>query len=359
MLAVECSYVGSVGHRFARRSCNPILSHMIRIDFYYHSKDVYQFMVYQKYRQGFKNRGIDCRFFPDTFLDSNSRADLFVVQEQFIGSCPEKLGRPIIVEERQDSAMPLARNLIPLKNVVRFFKPGVVTPEYMNIRAERIHLWLLDRESEEKRSPQHRALTDEEIKKIQPGIHFGMLDCLGPWVARARNPAQNTPWAIRPIDVLFMGTTAYGVPALSRHRMCFFNALRAIRGLNIVCIPQRSLSRADYMNIAFQSKVIVSPWGYGELCYRDTEAMLAESVLIKPRTDFVRTLGNVLASGQTYLACEIDASDLENKIRTALTSQLWCSPETRARIRDTVLEWWNEERLINWWLEEVSASLDG
>jgi hypothetical protein len=331
---------------------------MTQIDFYYHSKDLYQFMVYQRYRQGFKSRGVDCRFFPDTILNRNSRADMFVVQERFVGKNPETLGRPIIVEERQDSAMPLARSLIGVKNVIRFFKPGVVIPKYLNVRAERVHLWLFDREAEEASSPWQRPLTAREMKKLAPGIHFGLLDRLEPWVSRARNPNPDK-WSARPIDVLFVGSTSYHVPALDRHRLRFCEALRAIHGLNIVCVPQRSMRGSDYMEMAFQSKIVVSPWGYGELCYRDTEAMLAECILIKPDTDFVRTLGNVLTSGDTYLACAIDASDLEEKIHTALNNEMWHSSETRARIRDRILEWWDEDRLVNWWFQDISACLAG
>ena len=333
---------------------------MIKIDFHYHSKDVYQIMVYQRYQEAFRARGFECRFFPDAFPDSDSQADLFVVQERFVGSLPEKLGRPIVVEERQDSSMPIAKDVVALENVVRFFKPSVVRPEYMNVRAERLHLWFLDQQTAEATYPQRRRnLTEEEIAKVQPGFHLGLLNELEPWVQRARDPDAQPDWQNRPIDALFIGTTSYGLPTLDRHRLQFCDVLRAIRGLNIVCVPNRSMSRRDYLNMVFQSKIIVSPWGYGEVCYRDFEAILAGCVLIKPRTDFVRTVDNILASGGTYLPCEIDASDLEEKIRMALVDKMYASGERQNHNRDRVLEWWNEDRLVNWWRQEITLGLAG
>src|SRR6266481_2207915 len=146
---------------------------MIKIDFHHHSKSVYQIMIYRRYQDAFKARGFDCRFFPDALPDPSS---------------PEKLGRPIIVEERQDSAMPIAKHVAALENVVRLFKPSVVRPEYMNIRAERMHLWLLDKETAEASYPRNRHnLTDEEIKKVRPGFPPVLLENLEPVVNLARN----------------------------------------------------------------------------------------------------------------------------------------------------------------------------
>ena len=315
-------------------------------------------MIYRRYQDAFRARGFDCRFFPDALPDPGSPADLFVVQDQCLGNSPEKLGRPVIVEERQDSSMPIAKELAALKNVVRFFKPSVVRPEYMNIRAERMHLWLLDKETAEASYPRNRHhLTDEEIKKVRPGFPPVMLENLEPVVNLARNFNGKPQWQNRPIDALFVGLTSYPLPTLSRHRLQFCEVLRAIRGLNIVCIPNRSMCRLDHWNLLFQSKIVISPWGYGEICWRDSEAVLAGCVLIKPRTDFVQTVDNFLSSEEAYQPCEIDASDLEEKVHLVLSDEKYHSEELRARNRDKLLEWWHEDRPVNWWIKEVASAL--
>ena len=39
-----------------------------------------------------------------------------------------------------------------------------------------------------------------------------------------------------------------------------------------------------------QSKIVVSPFGFGEMCHRDFEAWGCGAVLLKPRVDHLRTL---------------------------------------------------------------------
>lgn len=75
------------------------------------------------------------------------------------------------------------------------------------------------------------------------------------------------------------------------------DAERASAVTDIISVPQRSISYIDYLHLSDQAKIIVSPWGYGEICYRDFEALLDDCVLVKPRTDFVQTLDNTIREG--------------------------------------------------------------
>ena len=71
----------------------------------------------------------------------------------------------------------------------------------------------------------------------------------------------------------------------------------------------------------------------------------------------MQTLDNVLSSQEAYQPCEIDASDLEEKIRLVLSDEKYHSEELRARNRDKLLEWWHEDRPVNWWIKEVASAL--
>src|SRR5579871_964898 len=207
---------------------------MMKIDFHYDGKNVYQIGVYRRLARAFKRKGLECRFMPDRYPDPHGDAELFVVQAEYTGEKPERLNRPIIVEERQDSCMPISRDVIALSNVIRFFKVGVVREQLINVRAERVHLWLLDPATAESTCPTRRTLNSDEIKKVQPGIHFGLFHYLDRWVDRARERNGADHWHKRPIDALFIGTTRYGLPTLDKHRQRFCEALRSIHGLNIV-----------------------------------------------------------------------------------------------------------------------------
>jgi hypothetical protein len=59
---------------------------------------------------------------------------------------------------------------------------------------------------------------------------------------------------------------------------------------------------------------ILSPFGWGEICFRDFEAILNGSVLVKPNMDHVETWPDIYIPNQTYLPVEWDGSNLESQV---------------------------------------------
>lgn len=74
-----------------------------------------------------------------------------------------------------------------------------------------------------------------------------------------------------------------------------------------------------YMAELRASKLCFSPFGYGELCWRDIEAILAGAVLIKPDMGHLETLPDLYEPGVTYLPVRWDFADLEEVVETALS----------------------------------------
>ena len=68
----------------------------------------------------------------------------------------------------------------------------------------------------------------------------------------------------------------------------------------------------------FSSKIVLAPFGYGEMAPRDLEAAMFGSVLIKPDMDHVDTAPNVFIPYETYIPCAHDFSDLSDKINEVL-----------------------------------------
>jgi hypothetical protein len=60
-----------------------------------------------------------------------------------------------------------------------------------------------------------------------------------------------------------------------------------------------------------RSKICVSPFGYGEICWRDFEAVCLGCLLIKPDMGHVRTAPDLFIPGVTYAPVRWDFSDLE------------------------------------------------
>jgi hypothetical protein len=75
------------------------------------------------------------------------------------------------------------------------------------------------------------------------------------------------------------------------------------------------VSRRRYLLELFASKIVFSPFGWGEVCFRDYEAAAAGCLLIKPDMGHLRTSPDIFRDGQTYVSVRWDLADLGEKIR--------------------------------------------
>lgn len=105
------------------------------------------------------------------------------------------------------------------------------------------------------------------------------------------------------------------------------------------------VSQKEYYNKMFNSKIILAPFGYGEMAPRDLEAAMFGSVLIKPDMSYIETKPNVFVDNETYVACKHDFSDLNEKIESLLGD-----PNKRSYIiqnlRSKFEEQMNPEKLV-------------
>lgn len=71
----------------------------------------------------------------------------------------------------------------------------------------------------------------------------------------------------------------------------------------------------QYLQELKRSRIVFSPFGWGESCWRDFEAICYDCLLIKPSMEHIITEPNIFIKDQTYVAVEWDFSDLEEKCR--------------------------------------------
>jgi hypothetical protein len=62
-----------------------------------------------------------------------------------------------------------------------------------------------------------------------------------------------------------------------------------------------------------QVRATFSPFGWGEVCFRDFEAIINRSVLIKPDMSHIETWPDVYQDGKTYISVDWDGHNLEEK----------------------------------------------
>lgn len=120
----------------------------------------------------------------------------------------------------------------------------------------------------------------------------------------------------RPIDVFFAGSVSERrVPGI--HRCQMIKALKALRGYNVV-VHDKRIPKQEFLNTLKRSKIVISPWGNGEWCWRDYEAILAGAVMIKPDTSFVQAYPDLYQNDKYYVPCQSNFSDLNKKIDVIL-----------------------------------------
>ena len=61
------------------------------------------------------------------------------------------------------------------------------------------------------------------------------------------------------------------------------------------------------------SRIILSPFGWGELCFRDYEAVQSGALLVKPDMSHLETWPDIFVPGETYVPVAWDASDVIEK----------------------------------------------
>ena len=84
-------------------------------------------------------------------------------------------------------------------------------------------------------------------------------------------------------------------------------------------IETNTVSRSRYLRELRGSKIAVSPFGLGEICYRDFEVFMAGALLLKPDMSEIETWPELYRDGATMVAHQWNLTDLEEKIDALLS----------------------------------------
>jgi len=110
-----------------------------------------------------------------------------------------------------------------------------------------------------------------------------------------------------------------GTDWYQRMRQEALDLARSVKGVRTV--SEGRVSQRQFFDELARSKICFSPFGYGEVCWRDFEAVFSGALLLKPRMDHVCMEPNIFVDGQTYVALEWDGSDYEEKVRHYLAHE--------------------------------------
>jgi hypothetical protein len=102
-------------------------------------------------------------------------------------------------------------------------------------------------------------------------------------------------------------------------RQLSLQKLKELDRINMPPISKR-ISLRKYVNYLKRSQCVYSPFGWGEICYRDFAGFLAGSCLIKPDVSDIHTWPDVLKAHETYVPIQWNLEDLEEKLDYFLTN---------------------------------------
>ncbi|WP_114752689.1 hypothetical protein [Pleomorphovibrio marinus] len=95
--------------------------------------------------------------------------------------------------------------------------------------------------------------------------------------------------------------------------------LKKLKANNSSIIVGGKISKSEYIKESQNSKVMISPYGWGEICFRDFEAFIYGCLLIKPDMSHLETFPNLFLPNETYLPIDWNIIDLEESLDHVLS----------------------------------------
>ena len=115
----------------------------------------------------------------------------------------------------------------------------------------------------------------------------------------------------RDVDIIFRGNVPNDWMGKLREPLGL--ALELMRNSHRVVTPDRRVAAQNYYQELTSSKICISPFGYGEICWRDFEAVLCGALLVKPDMSHVETNPDIYRPFETYVPVKWNFSDLEER----------------------------------------------
>jgi hypothetical protein len=113
-----------------------------------------------------------------------------------------------------------------------------------------------------------------------------------------------------------------GPPSIAYQRALILKRIEGNPDFLVGPVSQRCFNRE-----VARSRITLSPFGWGELCLRDFEAVRSGSLLLKPDMSHLETWPDIFVSSETYAPFDWEAKDLVERAR------FWLADEkARARV---------------------------
>ena len=183
----------------------------------------------------------------------------------------------------------------------------------------------------------HKKINDKHVAKMNILSNYLWSNIIEKGLMPKFNLSDLDNLHRRPIDILLLGCGShYWCWHVKWHRSKAADAIRKLPNEIIRCFGLSSENKlckyrnkiswpwpSEFFNLAKNSKIMLSPWGYGELSTRDYEAIICGNIIIKPKllneTLEISTFPEIYLN-KSIVYCKPDFSDLEDKVYQILNS---------------------------------------
>ncbi len=287
--------------------------HGIKIEFYDHHqnkglKDADYVFLHSRYFDKGKN------------VNNNGREDDEVLIK-YLTNLKESCGK-LIWFDASDSTGSSDFSIIPHIDV--FLKKQILKDKsaYNQQKPNNLRVWINPDENE---SQHHfKPCPANQLHKIKLGWNLGLNDYryFGYKLSRLSNYLSYNLYPLkftkatqnRTLDLTFRGTIHRGMEgknSIAEQRNQTFKLLEKSK-MNVA--SGAAIPKNKYWKELRNSKLSISPYGWGEICYRDFETLIAGALLIKPSMEHLITYPNVFIPYETYMPVSWDLKDLQEKL---------------------------------------------
>lgn len=241
-----------------------------------------------------------------------------------------------IAFERIDGCQIRNKKLLKSDNLIRLvksYKYKDLEVNNLNCVTKRIFTRLLTNEN--LKSPEI-ILTKEMLDKVWTGLSFWHYSCME---QVSKFISDRTLANKRKTDIFFAGVTNYGDDTheegklITKHRHDCISAIHKLKGVDVFTAFNRVMTKEIYLEQTYNTKIIISPWGWGESCYRDYEALTLGCTVIKPRSYDIVSHPNIYSDNMLYW-CKPDWSDLPEVVDKVLSEY-----DSREGIRNSIKDY--------------------
>ncbi len=171
----------------------------------------------------------------------------------------------------------------------------------------------------------YKSVAKKDVRKIKLSWNscFANYSYIGSWMQRIYKilplnffltyPKYNRNYFYKSNDITCRMNTNYSKNTIAFQR-------KEIRKILSGKFTATRLSKYKYYQELKKSRIMISPFGYGEINLKDFEGFLYKCLVFKPNMDHLETWPNLYVKNKTYLDFSWNLNDIQSKLDNILSN---------------------------------------